>query len=292
LGFSWTFPRGRAEYVTPKLRNVPYAEYIRHLMLYKDMRFAQHPRFCYVVFNTLMRLQINTWAGFFVNNLHPEQKTLTVDQLRDAFNDDSDESRKIINSITRYSASLLGTCPYWSGQSKVFESMVRQLDCPNLLVMISAADMNWDSLMKLFPSYEEWLFASREERIRMACKNIRDSPHIVSYHFYRRLQAFQDHVFVPKFNVKDYCHRFEWQARGSTHDHGLWWSESTPDVNNIAISQEARDNFAKFWGIHITAFNPEPHSGARPAAKDSMIQTPGLELMNNGITLSSGLNQV
>jgi hypothetical protein len=65
--FPGLFPRGQAEYVTPRLRNVPYAEYIRHLILYKDMRFAQHPRFRYVVFNTLMRLQINTWAGFFVN---------------------------------------------------------------------------------------------------------------------------------------------------------------------------------------------------------------------------------
>jgi ATP-dependent DNA helicase PIF1 len=215
-----------------------------------------------------------------------------VDQLQDAFDDDSDKSRKIINSITRYSASLLGTRPYWSGQSKVLEPMVQQLGCPNLFVTLSAADMHWDSLMELFPDYEEWLIASREERMRMARKNIRDSPHIIAYHFYRCLQVFQDHVLVPKFNVKDYWHRFEWQARGSTHNHGLWWSEGTPDVNNIAISQEARDNFAKFWGIHITAFNPEPDSGACPAAEDSMIQTPGLELMNNGITLSSGLNRV
>ena len=91
-------------------------------------------------------------------------------------------------------------------------------------------------LKKLISDYEECLIASREERMRISRKNIRDSPHIVTYHFYRRLQVFQYYVLIPKFNVKDYWHRFEWQARGSTHDHSLWWSEGTPDVNNIAIS--------------------------------------------------------
>jgi hypothetical protein len=72
------------------------------------------------------------------------------------------------------------------------------------------------------------------------------SGHIVAYHFYRRLQVFQDQVLADKFNIKDYWHRFEWQSRGSTHDHGLWWCEGAPSVKDIGISKAVRDTFAKF----------------------------------------------
>ena len=55
LAFPTLFPNGDAEYITPRIRNVPYPDYIQHLMKYQDGRFARHPRFRYVVFNTIMR---------------------------------------------------------------------------------------------------------------------------------------------------------------------------------------------------------------------------------------------
>jgi hypothetical protein len=93
---SWAFPSlfpyGRAEYVSSRPREVDYKTYIKHLLLHCSGRFAQHPRFCYVVFNTLMRIQVNTKSSFFVRKLHPEQKDLSIDDLRAAFEDDSGQS--------------------------------------------------------------------------------------------------------------------------------------------------------------------------------------------------------
>lgn len=65
---SWAFPtlypRGHADFVHPRLRSVSYQDYITHLMKFHDGRFARHPRWWYVVFNTLMRKQANQRAGF------------------------------------------------------------------------------------------------------------------------------------------------------------------------------------------------------------------------------------
>jgi ATP-dependent DNA helicase PIF1 len=55
LAFSRLYLYGRAEYLTPQAREVKYTNYVRHMLLYCDMRFAQHPRFRYVAFNTIMR---------------------------------------------------------------------------------------------------------------------------------------------------------------------------------------------------------------------------------------------
>ncbi|CAA9956395.1 Helitron helicase domain protein [Pyrenophora teres f. maculata] len=292
LAFPGLFPYGRAEYITPRPREVKFTDYVRHLMLYKDMRFAQHPRFRYVAFNTIMRHQINDKAGFFVKKLDPQNKDLSLDDLRNAFADDSDESRQMLNRITRYAANLRGTRPYWAGRMKMVEAMVRMLGCPSLFLTFSAADLHWDSLMQHMPRYEEWKAASSDVRVRIARENLRDNPHIVAFHFYRRLQVFSEEVFRDKFNMVDFWNRFEWQARGSTHNHGLWWSDGAPDAAGLDLSEEAREAFAKFWGIHVTAINPEPDSGARPATEDSTIQAPGVELENNMSTLSSTINRV
>jgi len=55
LAFPTLFPDGKAEFITPRLREVRLRDYVRHLLLYKDSRFAQHSRFRYVAFNIMMR---------------------------------------------------------------------------------------------------------------------------------------------------------------------------------------------------------------------------------------------
>jgi hypothetical protein len=39
--------------VTPRLRHVPYRDYIRHLMKHESGRFARHPWFRFAAFNTI-----------------------------------------------------------------------------------------------------------------------------------------------------------------------------------------------------------------------------------------------
>jgi hypothetical protein len=85
----------------------------------------------------------------------PGLTDLTLDDLRNAFNNDSEESRQILNRVTRYAASLRGTRPYWSSRMKMVESIVRMLRCPNLFLTFSAADLHWDSLMRHLPRYDE-----------------------------------------------------------------------------------------------------------------------------------------
>jgi predicted site-specific integrase-resolvase len=59
-----------------------------------------------------MRFSVNDKAGFFVNKLYSKQKDISIEDIRQAFEDTSDEAEKIVNSITRYSAKLRGSRPY------------------------------------------------------------------------------------------------------------------------------------------------------------------------------------
>jgi hypothetical protein len=105
--FPSLFPKGDAEIVIPRMRSVSYVDYVRHLLKYHDGRFAKHPRFRYVVFNTIMRKQVNTRASFFVKRpANVDRAEMTLDDLRAAFETDSEEAQALINSITRFSGSL------------------------------------------------------------------------------------------------------------------------------------------------------------------------------------------
>ena len=56
LAFSMLFHRGRAEFITPRPRTSTLPAYVQHLQ-YHDGRFAKHPRFRFVRFNTIARHQ-------------------------------------------------------------------------------------------------------------------------------------------------------------------------------------------------------------------------------------------
>jgi ATP-dependent DNA helicase PIF1 len=250
--FPSLFPRGQAEFVSSRLRDVDYKKYIRHLLLHKSARFAQHPRFRYVVFNTVMRMQVNTKAGFFVQKMHPEHKDLTVEDLRAAFDDDTEESEKMLQSITRYAAQLRGTRPYWNGRMRALEALCRQLLCSHAFLTFTPADYHWDSLQRHLPEYHSrWQPGDQKQRLRLVRDNVRDNPMVVAYHFHRRLEVFFQTVLFPKFNIVDHCHCYEWQARGSSHSHGLYWIDGIPNPGQLTdimgnLNEEVCDHLAQF----------------------------------------------
>ena len=47
--FPTLFPTGAADFVAPRQRSVTIGSFFKHLMLFHDQRFAQHPRFRYIV---------------------------------------------------------------------------------------------------------------------------------------------------------------------------------------------------------------------------------------------------
>ncbi|KAM4062456.1 PIF1-like helicase [Hirsutella rhossiliensis] len=185
---------GRADFVEPRLRSIEYKDYIEHAMRWHDGRFARHPTFRFVAFNTLMRSQARARSKFFVKQHDGTREPLTREQLIQALEHAEDpQAQALINSITRKRQDL-------------------------------------EALYQHMPRYEEWLGASEPERMALS---------------------------RTKFNVTDYWDRYEWQGRGSPHNHGLYWMENCP-VTDMR-DETARDLFARTWGFHITAINPEPN---------------------------------
>ena len=286
--FPTLYPYGKAEWISPRCRTVAYKAYIEHLIKYRDGRFAQHPRFRYVVFNTMMRQQSNIRSTFFVRR-HPNEAQLDVEELRQAFTSDSPAAQSLLNSVVRYSGSLRGTRPFWNGKRYHLEACVRALGPPQLYLTFSAADLQWDDLQQRMPNYDEWANGTTADRVRISRKNLTANPQVAAYHFHRRFVAFMAKVICPKFQVKDYWNRYEWQGRGSTHNHGFVWCKG--ETPAILDTVESLEEFARFWGVLVTAINPQPGYQVGPDER-SPIALPFTEQENSFLHLSSIINRV
>ncbi|EED21753.1 hypothetical protein TSTA_089920 [Talaromyces stipitatus ATCC 10500] len=166
--FPTLFPRGEAEFTTPRQRTVSFEDYIKHLMKFRDGRFARHPRFRYVVFNTLMR----QCDGANLLGL--------TDDLRNAFADEGLEADALL------------------------KAMVKNIGPAHLFLTLSAADLHWDDLMRHLPRYQEWKNGTATERIHISWENLCDNPHIVANWFHIRFSSFCKEVLDKKFNVVDF----------------------------------------------------------------------------------------
>ena len=245
LAFPTLYPDGQADFVEPRLRSITYQDYIEHAMRTQDGRFARHPTWRFVAFNTLMRRQARSHSGFFaVQQSKLGGRELTHEDVREAFkNPDSDEAQRLITSIARHSVQLRGTRPFWNRRRQDLEAYAHNLRCPGAFLTFSPADLHWSSLYQHMPGFVEWSEAPEPQRMAISARLLRENPHIAAWHFHRRFTLFRDIVLKSKFNLTDYWTRYEWQKRGSPHSHGLYWMEGAPlaDMDN----EDARREFAR-----------------------------------------------
>ena len=291
---SWAFPTlyptGQGEFLMPRLRSVPYQKYAKHLMKYHDGRFARHPRWRYVVFNTLMRKQASERAGYYVRG--SERRDVGIEELRDAFEEDTPESRSLLNSVTRFSGSLRGVRPFWKSKRNELLTYAKNLGCPHMFLTLSAADLHWRDLMRHMPRCDEWDRESAENKLRIARANLRENPHIAAYWLYVRFECFKKEVLGRKWNVVDNWSRFEWQGRGSGHTHGLYWISDLPDPEVDKMSAAERQTFAEQWGIQVKAVNPDPSRQRPPLGEAPPLSLAPEYQLNTFGHLSAVVNRV
>jgi hypothetical protein len=91
------------------MRSINYTDYVKYLFKYHDGQFARYSRFRYVIFNIIMRKQVNTKAGFFIRKDDNDRSVITFNDLRAVFEDNFPKSERLINLITRFFGGLRNT---------------------------------------------------------------------------------------------------------------------------------------------------------------------------------------
>jgi hypothetical protein len=128
--------------------------------------------------------------------------------------------------------------------------------------------------------------------MRIARSNLRDNPHIVAHWFHFRFKTFKEMVLNKKFRIVNAWDRYEWQGRGSTHNYGVFWLEAEPSPEVEEVDDATRTEFANWWGLYISAWNPEPRHGAYRVDEIAAVALP-LDRQENRVShLSAIVNRV
>lgn len=97
-----------------------------------------------------MRERINRKSAYFVK--HTGWGNVELDELRAVFESNTDESKRLLNSVVKYADDLVGTRAYWTGQGHQLAAYVYNLGALALFMTFSPADLHWDSLAKAMRS--------------------------------------------------------------------------------------------------------------------------------------------
>ena len=248
MAFPGLFPFGQGDFYEPREEVISLGDWIRHLLKYKDGRFARHSRFRYYAFNHLLRMQSKQHSSYVCKKLNG--KNITFQDLEERVREGKAD---LANHIVRSAELLRGTRPFWAARGRELEAMVLNLNAPHLFITASAADLQWFDLHAQMPGFERHSERTEHEQYRAASDNLTHNPHIAAKYLTCRFELFLKHVICKVFKVRDHWYRYEWQARGSGHVHGFLWLDEAPAVHTGTDLD--RETLAQWWGDWVTAVN-------------------------------------
>jgi hypothetical protein len=111
MSFPSLFPLEEADFKVPRERKLELYELVKHLMRYRDSRFATHPQFRFFALNLIFR-HCAMHQGRFLFMRDVGQRNMTVAQLGNALQ--GDNGAQLASKIIRCVKTVRGTCPYWS----------------------------------------------------------------------------------------------------------------------------------------------------------------------------------
>ena len=244
MAFPTLFPYGKADFLINRKKTITsMSDWAKHLLWYKDGRFAAHPYFKFVVHNMIVRKRALENSKFIVNQKIGEDH-LTLSAVKEML-ETGDES--LIKKIIYFSGSLRGTPQYWMQKGRELRSLIKYNihngdGLPSFFATGSCAEFHFKPLRKLLSNY---LRITAEKCPNLSDRNtlfkiLQQNTHIVAKYFELRTQSFFDLIMKPVFDIDKYWYRQEFaKSRGMVHWHGLCWRKDKEPHNLLHEAVQA-----------------------------------------------------
>ena len=197
----------------------------------------------------------------------------------------------VMNAMFRWTASIRGSTGYWKSEIKRGYAFARFLEyffdqMPTVFMTISAAEMHWPWMHRLYPDSGRYLGAageelSEKEMYRLRSESVVNNPGITSRAYQLFVHGFVRDVLCAHAGWEDYMLRNEFAARGMAHVHCIGRIAGAPTISNILDALEeveacgACDGphaqlLLKFYkeNVNMTAWHPEPDKDKWPVAPE------------------------
>lgn len=128
-----------------------------------------------------------------------------------------------LSKISRYLSNITGSNAYWHKAKEDLKAIISHAGPPTFIFTFSSADMHWPELHALFSTDSDNTAENRRQ-------NVINNPHITDWFFTQRLEHFIKHWLYNSVDAEWHWYRFEYQARGSIHCHGVAKLKNDPGL--------------------------------------------------------------
>ena len=260
--FPTLFPRASADlHHNPpnnlRIEPVTLPQWLKHLMCYKDGRFARHHRFRYYTYNMLQRRRASETGRVFMKR-NENQRAMSLDELNELL---QHGNKSIEIGLMHFGSNIRGTKMWKVSKRLELKDMIDFIGPPTFFCTCSCADVHWPFMQKLLKRHEEGplpddIEIDERERIGRVSRN----PHLVSAFFVKRFKLFIEEIINKNNNLAHHWAIFEWQHRGSVHAHCLFWLNDCPFPNPEQIAKngttEEKMQLLSYYDKYISAWNP------------------------------------
>ena len=252
------FPGGVGDINDAREKKIGIAEWARHLMLYKDGRFARHKLFPFYVFNYMARHRNKNEANFFVKSFGCNNVN-TVTEIQQKIQEGGEDFLCKISYVTK---NIVGSDGYFRNKREELLHWIRfhvdaQHGPPNFFITLSCAEYYWPDLIHLvnerigFATGKMGMLAPNKPGI---VKAMNEYSVVVQEFFHIRVEEWLKTVGKQVFDIEHYWIRYEFApSRGQIHAHLLAICNNQKVLHNMNLHKH--DNRKRADILHEWAMN-------------------------------------
>jgi hypothetical protein len=255
---------------------VSIQDWAKHLLLYKDGRFAKDPIWCFFTYNYMQR-RLNISSGNYFVDSHISNPPKSLEELQNQL---IDGDSSFINKIMFYTKKVRGSDAYWrSKRSELYtwlnHHMAAGNGAPQLFKTLSCAEYFWPDMIRLLEE-RVWIADGKHvsasgnklycggKKIDLANdktarnKAINDYSIVVQEFFIKRTEDWLNTVGKDIYHIAHYWARFEFaKGRGQIHAHLLAildkkvMNKLQYQLNNPKISAEKESLLVAEWAERL-----------------------------------------
>lgn len=280
--------------------NVKVSIWVKHLLLYRDGRFARDPIWPFFAYNYALRKRNRDSGAYFVNNIISNPPK-SLEELQDSLrNGDS----SFVSKIMYYQRRVRGSDEYWRyKRSELYNWINHHIaqghGAPNGFFTLSCAEYFWPDMIRLLEdriwiaegchrngpgakTYRNGKVIDLTTDRKARNKAVNDYSIVIQQFFIKRTEDFLDTIGKKILGIKHYWLRFEFaKGRGQIHAHILVILKKEIQVNlqnqvNSAKGNRQREaNLIADWAkqqFGMTAQHESPSTESGQKYVLSMVQ--------------------
>ena len=222
--FPWLFPGGIGDINSMHMEPIELDQWIRHLLLYEDGRFARDKMWCFFTLNYSQRKNVMNQGSYFVNSFYKDGPS-SLGDLQEAIRSGN---TGWVDRITYFGFKVTGSAGYWRQKRQEVYSWINHHvhlghGAPSLFITLSCAEYYWPDIKRLIEErYKMANLPVPELDKKGASRHINEFTLVIQEYFQTRVKHWLSTIGKSLFKIKHHWLRFEFApGRGQIHAHML-----------------------------------------------------------------------